>query len=133
MESNEHIWSCYILRSLDMNYPNYTYIGITNNHERRLRQHNGELFGGAKYTRSKRPYKIYCMITGFKTKSEALKYEYRIKHPSKKRSGIDGKITTLIEHLKIQNNLDGLKIITENRYIERFIDVNIDIETFNDS
>ena len=32
---------------------NNTYIGMTNNKIRRLRQHNGELVGGAKYTTSK--------------------------------------------------------------------------------
>ena len=34
------------------NINNYTYLGITNNSIRRLRQHNGEIKGGAKYTHS---------------------------------------------------------------------------------
>ena len=35
-----------------INDNNYTYLGITNNFKRRLRQHNGEIKGGAKYTHS---------------------------------------------------------------------------------
>ena len=34
------------------------YTGITNNLEKRLRQHNGEITGGAFYTRNKRPVKL---------------------------------------------------------------------------
>ncbi len=34
------------------------YTGITTDMERRLRQHNGELLGGAVYTRSRRPVTI---------------------------------------------------------------------------
>ena len=40
----------YCVYLLVHNLSNKTYIGCTNNKERRIRQHNGELVGGAKYT-----------------------------------------------------------------------------------
>ena len=42
----------YIVYLLKNTSNNRTYLGITNNSKRRLRQHNGELKGGARYTKS---------------------------------------------------------------------------------
>lgn len=36
----------------------------------RIRQHNGEIAGGAKASRSGRPWKIICTVKGFPTYSE---------------------------------------------------------------
>lgn len=47
----EPLWYVYLLRCADSSL----YTGITTNPERRLRQHNGELAGGAQYTRGRRP------------------------------------------------------------------------------
>ena len=41
-------WLIYILECRDGSL----YCGITNNIEKRLKQHKGEIIGGAKYTRS---------------------------------------------------------------------------------
>ena len=68
-------WSCYFLLSDD---GKRTYIGASNNVERRLRQHNGELKGGAKATRGGRPWKHICIINGF-DKISALQFEWRCK------------------------------------------------------
>ena len=43
--------SNYIIYLLYNTSNNCTYVGITTNKQRRLRQHNGELVGGAKYTK----------------------------------------------------------------------------------
>ena len=40
----------YIVYLLKNSNNNCTYVGITNNPERRIRQHNGEIKGGARYT-----------------------------------------------------------------------------------
>ena len=41
-------WVCYIIENRG-----YTYVGVSNNAVKRLRAHNGEIKGGAKYTTSK--------------------------------------------------------------------------------
>lgn len=62
---------------------NRTYIGITNCLERRLRQHNGDLQGGAKYTRSGRPWHVHAIVYPFPTKSAAMRFEWRWKRTGK--------------------------------------------------
>ncbi len=54
------------------------YCGITNNLEKRLRQHNGELKGGAKYTRANAPCELVYQEE-FIDRSSASKREYEIK------------------------------------------------------
>jgi predicted GIY-YIG superfamily endonuclease len=66
-----------------------TYIGITNKPERRIRQHNCELVGGAKYTTSNKGdgnWFFYGFIRNV-NKSTALSLEKKIKIKSKKLSG----------------------------------------------
>ena len=100
MDNNNKRWYCYILHSTTKT--NVTYNGSTNNIKRRIRQHNGELVGGAKATFINRPHKIYCLVTGLPNKIEALRCEWKIKHPTghpKKRPseycGQDGRIKGL--------------------------------------
>lgn len=65
-----------------------TYIGITNDLTRRLKQHNGTCVGGAKYTTSCRPWKVYGYVRGFgEDKSLVLKFEWRWKYISRKEKG----------------------------------------------
>lgn len=61
-----------------------TYCGITNNPRRRLRQHNGELVGGARYTRG-RKWRYLLRVGGFRSKSEVLSFEWHLKHKSRKQ------------------------------------------------
>ena len=82
-----------------------TYIGYTCNPERRIRQHNGEIVGGAKYTRSGRPWHFVCYITGFADQSTALQYEWINHHPPKginkhKYRGVKRRLYILKETLK---------------------------------
>lgn len=102
------MYNCYILRSLNPLYLNKTYIGSTNNLQRRIRQHNGELVGGAKATYSARPHEHYCIISGFPNHVSALRCEWLLKHPDNKRkrsakyNGINGRIIGL-NHLLIHS------------------------------
>nr|GEZ49353.1 structure-specific endonuclease subunit slx1 [Tanacetum cinerariifolium] len=59
---------------LSTNPPIKTYVGVTNNFSRRLKQHNGELKGGAKASQAGRPWICACIIHGFETKSEVLQH-----------------------------------------------------------
>lgn len=67
-----------------------TYIGATVNLKRRLRQHNGELVGGAKATRIKvkkgEVWKRACHISEFPTWSAALQFEWKWKRLCRKYS-----------------------------------------------
>lgn len=58
----------------------YTYVGATMKFERRIRQHNGELVGGAKYTKAHRPWHPIFHVHGFDSWQECLQFEWRWKH-----------------------------------------------------
>lgn len=62
---------------------NKTYIGATTNIQRRVRQHNRELKGGAKYT-SQGVWTCIGYVSGFPTWKEALKFEWKWKQLSRK-------------------------------------------------
>lgn len=58
------------------------YTGIATDLETRIKEHNGEIKGGAKYTRGKRPVKL-VFSEKYKTRSDALKREVEIKRMSR--------------------------------------------------
>ncbi len=60
-----------------------TYIGATVNPDRRLRQHNNELVGGAKAT-SGDQWKRVCLVSGFPDERAALQFEWTWKHLGRK-------------------------------------------------
>ena len=54
-----------------------TYVGSTTRGTHvRLREHNGELAGGARQTRSGRPWCLACTVEGFETRQQALQFEF---------------------------------------------------------
>ncbi|XP_074591561.1 uncharacterized protein LOC141847417 [Curcuma longa] len=61
-----------------------TYVGVTTDFSRRLKQHNGILKGGAKACSGGRPWSLACIIRGFKDRSEACEFESRWKIASRK-------------------------------------------------
>lgn len=98
---------CYILRSLNPKYFNRTYIGITNNPVRRLKQHNGELAGGARSVIPLRPLTYYIKIINL-TKNNALSIErtlHNMRRKNKKYQGLVGGLLCigyLIDNKKIK-------------------------------
>ena len=70
----------YMLKSLEIE-KSKTYVGYTNNIQKRLLKHNNNK--GAKSTKGRKWTVIYKRY--FKTKSAAMSYEYRLKNDKKKR------------------------------------------------
>ena len=81
----------YIIKS-----DNFSYVGMTNNFERRIRQHNKEIKGGAKYTSKRDNWYPICIIDGFKDKRSACQCEWRLKHGGTgKLRGANGRVQYL--------------------------------------
>jgi len=70
----EQTWFVYILECKD----NTLYTGVTTDLDRRLAEHNGDLPGGAKYTRARRPVRLLYQET-HENRSQACKRESEIK------------------------------------------------------
>jgi len=75
-------FACYCLAS----DTGRTYVGFTVNLDRRLRQHNCELTGGAKATKGLH-WKRVLSVTGFPTQQAALQFEWKWKWLTRKATG----------------------------------------------
>jgi predicted GIY-YIG superfamily endonuclease len=76
-------WVFYIIENAGR-----TYAGVSPTPERRLRQHNGEIKGGAKYTTSSGPGWVHrCIVKGFQTKIQAMQFEWAVKHEAPRNVG----------------------------------------------
>jgi predicted GIY-YIG superfamily endonuclease len=121
-----------------------TYCGVTDDLERRLKQHNGIIKGGAKSTRGK-SWEYFFIIEGFKNRIEALQFEWKMHHPDGKRKkdakyyGLEGRLLSIKDvfekHLVKEENKDiKYKIRGLNEYLFYFDDYhkdNILIEELN--
>lgn len=105
MTENQYV---YILCN---NFNNMTYVGYTNNPERRIRQHNGEICGGARFTtfqKKKCPdliWRYMCRITADPSvfdKKKALSLEWHIKYETRKHreKGCEGRKRALARALQ---------------------------------
>lgn len=74
-------WYIYLLTN-----GNRTYVGATTDITRRVRQHNGEIVGGARSTRGDK-WNLECYLSGFSSRSEAYRWEKIIK--SRARGRVD--------------------------------------------
>jgi predicted GIY-YIG superfamily endonuclease len=77
-------WKCYLLATVDGGFQK-TYVGVTPDLIRRLRQHNGEIAGGARATAGRRWERI-GHIDGFPDHRAALQFEWRWKQMSRRLS-----------------------------------------------
>ncbi len=100
-------WFCYLLECSDKN----TYIGATVDVNRRLRQHNCEIKGGARRTTAKsaggfQRWTRNLYVSGFTSSTEALQFEWRWKHHSKKSrktSALERRLDALIATLNFKH------------------------------
>ena len=69
-------WIVYVLVS---RVRKLTYVGITKDVEARLAQHNGLVRGGARATRTGRPWRLGAQYGPFVTRGEAQRVEARVK------------------------------------------------------
>ena len=76
-------WFCYMLASTD---GRKTYVGATIDPNRRLRQHNGEICGGARATKG-RCWKRRFLVGGFEDERAALRFEWRWKYLTRQAPG----------------------------------------------
>jgi predicted GIY-YIG superfamily endonuclease len=97
---------------------NKTYNGYTVDLKRRLRQHNGELKGGARYT-SQHPGAWFMVLSISSldfTKNTALSFEWSVRYPTNKRprpheySGVVGRIRSL-PHVFANPKFSGMQFV----------------------
>ncbi|ALD61945.1 putative GIY-YIG endonuclease [Mollivirus sibericum] len=90
-------YSVYCLKRVDIDghaaNRRKTYVGCTNNLKKRLREHNGEITGGAKSTRGG-SWKFMFYVTGFPSRETALSCEKRF-HLLRTRDRARGLVTVL--------------------------------------
>jgi predicted GIY-YIG superfamily endonuclease len=114
-------WFFYLIQN-----DNFTYAGVSPDPTRRLRQHNKEIKGGAKYTTSKSSnWKHICLISGFRNKIEAMQFEWAIKHiPPRNIGGVLNRIKKLYILLNYEKWTSKAPDSTDvNLHIKWFLDV----------
>ena len=76
-------WVFYIIQN-----KHKTYAGVSPDPKKRLRQHNKEIVGGAKYTTSHAPgWEHVCLVHGFQNKIQAMQFEWAVKHEAPRNQG----------------------------------------------
>ena len=77
--NSDDSWFVYLVRCSDGSF----YAGFTTDLERRVRQHNGEIVGGANYTRARRPVAL-AWYEVCENRSVAQQREYSVRRLSKR-------------------------------------------------
>ena len=108
------MYSVYIIKS-----DNKSYVGMTNNFFRRIRQHNKEIKGGARYTSKSENWLPICIIDGFKDKSSACQCEWRLKRG---KNGPNGRIEYLSKFIFEENKWTKNSDSIENQDLNFYID-----------
>ena len=122
-------WVCYVIGHENQRA---TYCGMSNNVVRRLRQHNGEIKGGARYTSRvhKGCWTPLIHVRGFQSRRQVAQFEWAMKKrrgPHKIRSGHQGRVHQLEYLLGLQrlnkeynfaNHISVTCFLPKKRYLE---------------
>lgn len=76
--NSDDSWFVYLVRCSDGSF----YAGVTTDLERRVRQHNGQIAGGANYTRARRPVAL-AWFEACEDRSVAQQREYSVRRLSR--------------------------------------------------
>ena len=74
----DSLWQVYLLQCADSSL----YAGVTTDLARRLQQHNGQLAGGARYTKARRPA-VLVWSEACDSRSDAQQREYALRRLSR--------------------------------------------------
>ena len=97
----------------------YSYVGMTNDFTRRLRQHNKEIKGGARYTSKRDTWYPVLIIDGFQDMRSAMQCERRLKRGKK---GVEGRIRYLNDYLSKNDKWTSKSDIIKNQNLTYYID-----------
>lgn len=82
-QSENKDWVLYLIENRGC-----TYVGVSPDPIRRLRQHNKEIKGGAIYTTAKSAeWQHVCLVSGFQTKQQSMQFEWAVKHVQPRNAG----------------------------------------------
>lgn len=102
---SDKLWHCYMLFSTE----GQTYIGATVDPDRRLRQHNCELVGGARATGMRvhqgQTWRRACLVSGFPDQRAALQFEWRWKSLSRKKELLQSSLTPVERRIQALHEL----------------------------
>jgi predicted GIY-YIG superfamily endonuclease len=124
---------CYIVKQVNGNR-DLTYVGYTVKPDRRIRQHNGVIQGGAVYTSSQNrgPWEFLVVMTCPSWDNiRAMQTEWLIKHPARKRKvlkcfkGAKGRINSLIEVFKRVPEEEKIEMYVHTDYYNQAVNINL--------
>jgi putative endonuclease len=98
---------------------NLSYVGMTNDIFKRLRQHNGEIKGGSRYTSKRKGWYPVLIIDGFQDMKSAMQCEWRFKRGKK---GVNGRIKYLNDFLKNNERWTSKSVNIKEQNLTYYLD-----------
>jgi predicted GIY-YIG superfamily endonuclease len=123
---------CYIVKQVNGNR-DLTYVGYTVKPSRRIRQHSGEIHGGARFTvKHKCKWEFLVVMTcPYWNNIKAMQNEWLIKHPTRKRKtpkcfyGAKGRINSLVEVFKRIPEEEKIEMYIHPTYYNQAVNLNL--------